>query len=80
MIIFWPVLGPFAKFMHFFSDFWQISGNGHLIKSLCNSVLTIKLVSFFPLQHDEPHKDDEWCVQAKQLLLGFARKIELPNR
>ena len=27
----------------------------------------------------EPEEDD-WCAQAKTLLLGFVKKVDLPNR
>ncbi|XP_072033726.1 uncharacterized protein [Amphiura filiformis] len=51
--------------------------------SIAREILIRFINQHFPTQvivsPNEPRKDDEWSVQAKNLLMGFATKIELPN-
>ncbi|XP_069103404.1 protein strawberry notch homolog 1-like isoform X2 [Argopecten irradians] len=51
--------------------------------SLCREILLRFITQYFPTmieaQKPEDRVPDSWCVQAKEMLVGFAHKIPLPN-
>ncbi|KAK2165679.1 hypothetical protein NP493_1355g00006 [Ridgeia piscesae] len=50
--------------------------------SLCREILTRFIEQSFPVTNENQnvaHPIDDWCCTAKQMLLSFANRIELPN-
>ncbi|XP_060078626.1 uncharacterized protein LOC132558114 [Ylistrum balloti] len=51
--------------------------------SLCREILLRFITQYFPTmiesQNEEDRVADSWCIKAKEMLIGFARKISLPN-
>ncbi|XP_062605521.1 uncharacterized protein LOC134267315 [Saccostrea cucullata] len=67
----------------FESEFSKNKGKVSGFVSLCKEIFTRFITQHFPIMTENQNKDevlvDEWSKQARDLLLGFAEKINLPN-
>ncbi|CAB4012834.1 FORGETTER 1-like [Paramuricea clavata] len=63
------------------SEVTRCGGNINHFVSTTEEILYRFIVQYFPTQIQQPSGEiveDKWCVQAKELLKGFVKKIELP--
>ncbi|XP_071502207.1 uncharacterized protein [Diadema antillarum] len=65
---------------------WEMTRNGANLPnfvSVAREILSRFIQQHFPTKIIHPtgldQEEDEWCMQAKELLMGFTNKIDLPN-